>query len=163
MKRIADAEVMSRMLGLPCWYVAAGGCTGSVFQLYLGKKIPRNKPVANDMLADEARVNKGEYGFMATCPWRLDAPDGPITGWLEPCENDGPMVSGLNNMVGQNVRHVRILEPSWDIEFGFTGDLTLKVFCDATKAVDRSWNWYLFGPNGLWVASEKEGLVINPF
>lgn len=163
MNRVTDAEVMSRMLGLPCWYVAAGGCTGSTFQLYLGKKIPRIKPVANDMLPDDPRVNFGEYGLMVHCPWRLDAIAGPITGWLDPCDNDGPMVSGLNSMVGQNVRQIKILEPAWDIELAFTGDLTLKVFCDATEASDKSSNWYLFGPHGLWLASKMEGLKINPF
>ncbi len=143
--------------GSHCWYTLAGEGTGSVFQLYLGAKIRRDRPVDNDMLSAEAIWNDPEFHLMVWCAWRLDGPSEPITGWLEPNDNDGPMVRGLAELEGESVVSVRVRAPAWDLELEFTGQKTLNVFCDLTEHSGRGENWHVSGRNGFCVAVEHAG------
>ena len=154
-------DLLNSIIRKPCWYVAAGGCTGSVFKLYLGDKIPREKPVENDRLGEQARLYEPEYDIMVYCAWRLDGPDGPITSWLEPNEIDGSMVNGLNKLTGESVERIQIFLPVGDMEVEFSGGKTMKIFCDATAATDRTSNWFVHGPNGFSVDAKSGSVSFN--
>ena len=130
---------------LTCWYVTCGGSPGSVFRICLGAMIPRAKPLSNPKLSDQFRSNAPEYSIMAYCAWRLDSPAGVITGWLDPNEEDGPLVKGLDSLVGEKITRVELISPGWDLMLNFTGDKALRIFCDATNFTFRSTNWLIYG------------------
>jgi hypothetical protein len=150
-------RLKSALLNKTCWCTVAGEGVGSIFQLYLGGKIPRQKPKTNKMLRDDARWNDAEYSLMVWCAWRLDGSQKPITGWLEPNDNAGPLVSGLVQLEGETVVDVRVHSPAWDLALEFSGQKTLQVFCDATRGTQRTENWSLLGPNDLCLAVEASG------
>ena len=145
---------MNSLLHKLCWCVVAGGCTGSAFKLCLGEKIPREKPIPNENLDEQARLNDSEYSLMAYCAWRLDGPDGPITSWLEPNEPEGSMVMGLDRLVGDCVDRVEVFLPAGDLEVRFTRGKTLKIFCDKIATTGHL-NWFVTGPNQFEVVAEK--------
>jgi hypothetical protein len=150
-------RLKSVLLNNTCWCSIAGAGAGSVFQLYFGAKIPRQKPKPNTLLRDDARWNDAEFSLMVWSAWRLDGPLRPITGWLEPNDNSGPMVKGLAQLEGETVMNVRVLPPAWDLILEFSGQKTLRVFCDATGDNPRSENWSLLGPNEFCLAVGTSG------
>jgi hypothetical protein len=153
-KRQLEAALVHK----PCWYTAAGESTGSQFDLFLGGKVRRERPLQNIRLSEEARQYSSEYSLIVSCAWRLDGPDGPITGWREPNEHDGPMVNGLAQLVGESIRSIRVDGPAWDLEIDFTGDKTLRIFCDFTKEAEgESTNWFVLGPAGFQLSVEQGG------
>jgi hypothetical protein len=150
-------HLKNTLLRKTCWYTLAGEGSGSIFQLYLGAKIPRQVPKRNEMLRDEARWNDAEYSLMVWCAWRLDGANEPMTSWLEPNDNSGPMVLGLAQLEGESVVDVRLCPPAWDLEIEFSGQKTLRVFCDAIKGNERTENWSVLGPDGFCLAVGESG------
>jgi hypothetical protein len=64
---------------LPCWYVSCGGAVGPSFQLALGNRVLRNRPLKNSAHPDEFRRFEGEANLLVWCSWRLDGSEGPRT------------------------------------------------------------------------------------
>lgn len=152
---------VGNLVGLPCWAVSGGGCTGSIFRLFLGERIPRERPVRNEKLDELARFYHPEYDIMPYCAWRLDGTNGPITGWLDPNNEAGAMVTGLEQLVGSTIERVRIHPPSWDLEIGFSGGRTLKIFCDATTVTDSAENWSIGHAGGPYLVATGGTLLMK--
>jgi hypothetical protein len=91
-KMLADVR---QLLGQVCWAVAAGKGTGSVVNFHLGHKIPRQRPIPNPHLHKDLQLNKGEFGIMVYCAWRLEQGSSVICGAGKSNENEGSMVRGL--------------------------------------------------------------------
>lgn len=146
------SALVNKLLGLPCWYVSCGGCTLPTFQLALGKKVPRPRPIKNPKHSEEYRHFDGEANLLVWCAWRLDGPDSPLTSWDD---TDANVEAMLGKLVGATVESVAVAPPAWDLTLHFTGGLTLRVFCDHVPG-NPSFN----GNWELWSASA--GLCVGP-
>jgi len=78
-----------------CWAVIAGKGTGSIFNIKIGEKIPRAKPINNPHLSDDARNYDSKYGIMVYSSWELTKNGDFVCDSDDSNENDGPMVSHL--------------------------------------------------------------------
>jgi hypothetical protein len=129
-KMLADAR---QLLGQVCWAAASGEGTGSVVNFHLGQKIPRQRPIPNPHLHKDLQLNKGEFGIMVYCAWRLEQGSIVICGSGESNSNEGSMIKGLDNLTGRNIKSLSIFPPAFDMTIGFENECVLKVFCDMTN------------------------------
>lgn len=130
-------RVLRALAGKPCWHVSAGRGTGSTFQLALGAKVPRAKPLANPAQPAAYRKSEGECALMIWCAWRLDGPKGPVVS----SDASGEVVDRLltRALRGRTVERARITVPlAWDLEVSF--DRGRCCACSATtcRATRRS-------------------------
>jgi hypothetical protein len=135
--------LVSVLQGLPCWYVSCGGAALHTFQLALGNKVPRRRPLKNPKHSAEYRAFEGEANLLVWCAWRLDGPDGPLTSWDDSTENIETM---LGKLVGATIETVAVTPGAWDLTVRFTGNLTLRVFCDHVPpdpSFDGNWELWL--------------------
>ena len=148
-----NAKLKKMLLGLDCWYVAAGGKhVGSTFSLAFGARIPRKFPLTNNSHSDEFRNYEGEARLLVWCTWRLDGMDAPVTSSDDTEQN---IVVGLARLVQSKIVDVLIEHPAWDLRLLFSPFLQLRVFCDhvpGSPSFDGNWeihgvnDSYYFGP-----------------
>jgi hypothetical protein len=131
--------------GQHCWYVSTGGAAGSTFELALGEKRRRDRPLRNRSHSKEFREFEGEFGLLVWCAWRLDGPDGPVTSWDDTLEH---IKSQLSRLQGAKVRSASVTAGAWDLLVTFWNGLRLRVFCDHVPG-DPSFdgNWELWRPD----------------
>jgi hypothetical protein len=133
--------LVGSLRGLRCWYVSTGGAVGPTFQLALGGKVPRRRPLRNPAHSEEYRQYEGEANLLVWCAWRLDGPDAPVTSWDD---TEASVAAGLGKLVGATVESVEVAPPAWDMTLRFSDDLTLRVFCDHVPgAPSLEGNWEL--------------------
>lgn len=136
-------EELHHLNGLECWGVVAGEGTGSRITLDFGKNIPRARPLKNPKLSEMQRQHKGEFGlFVQNCAWRLGS-ETVICSSKSPNSSDGPMVRGLQSVVGQHVVNVAVTSPGYDLVVHFSGGARLHLFCDCLDQT-RDGNNYSF-------------------
>lgn len=124
-------HALNGLVGTTCWGVAAGGCTGSRFNLDFGEK--RKLPVEskNVRLPLIVRKYQGEFGLQVGCAaWRLDTRRKSITSSTDLCSPDGPLVAGLERLRGCVVTSVQLSEPGLDVTIEFDRKYWLRIFCD---------------------------------
>jgi len=145
--------------GLRCWYVSTGGAAGNTFQLALGKRIARARPLINRAHTDEYRQFEGEANLLVWCAWRLDGPDGPLASWDSP---QAQVRQHLDKLVGAAVEAVTVVPPAWELTVRFSDGLTLRVFCDHVPP-DSSFdgNWDLFLPTVALYAGPGTALRVE--
>ncbi|MCW8137502.1 MAG: hypothetical protein KIT58_01190 [Planctomycetota bacterium] len=122
-------RVLRALAGKPCWHVSAGPGVGSTFQLALGAKVPRARPLANPAQPAAYRKFEGECALMVWCAWRLDGARGPVVS----SDAKDVVVDRLltRALRGRTVERARITVPlAWDLEVAFDRGLVLRVFCD---------------------------------
>ena len=146
-------QLRSRLIGMPCWYVNAGGnYVGSTFSLALGGQVPRERPLANPRHPEEYRKYEGEANLIVWCAWRLDGPDAPETS---SDDTESAIQSGLERLVGSRIVDVIVERPAWDLRILFSPFHRLQVFCDhvpGAPSFDGNWELHLkdqaffFGP-----------------
>lgn len=121
--------------------------------------MPRDKPLRNPTVADEATTHDGEYALYVECPWRLETLGVVTSSWQESNEPDGPMCRGLESIVGETVVDVQVLEPALDLVVTFSGSRLLRLFCDTTYETYYMTNWSIFGPDQLYLAVGPRGQI----
>lgn len=151
-----------------CWraYTSLGNSPG----LYFGKKVRR--AAAESMMHSRRWMNRpdswytGEIVFIAWCSWRLDAPDRPITS----SDDDArAAAAGIERLTGRSLLASTLTPPAADVELHFSGDLTLKVFCDhvpGSPSFDGNWELQvrmsslLIGPGSYcsYIAHETDAI-----
>jgi hypothetical protein len=125
------ATTVAQLNGTTCWKVAAGGATGSRFNLDFGAKLEWSIVPDDPRLGKIVRGVHGEYGLQVGCAaWRLDNEEEPITAWTDLATPDGPMVMGLRHLVNCVVTRAEITKPGLDLLLEFDKKYTLRVFCD---------------------------------
>jgi hypothetical protein len=130
--------------GLTCWYVSAGGAAGSTFQLALGGKVLRARPITNPAHSEEYRRFEGEANLLVWCAWRLDGEDRPLTSWDDSRE---AIPRELRRLVGARVETVSLVWPAWDLTLCFVGGLQLRIFADHLPGEPSfDGNWELWRP-----------------
>jgi hypothetical protein len=127
-------SLVGKLVANPCWGVSAGGCTGSMFILSLGPKTRRRTPVRNPNLPELQRLYEAELRVYVECAaWRLEDKRGVITSSSDDSSPDGPMVSGLSQLVGRSVAAARVIPPCMDCDIEFENGLRLLIFCDQVQ------------------------------
>ena len=143
--------------GKSCWSFYAGPSTGSNVDFDFGRKLPRTVPLlGNPNLTDDQKFYAGEMSLFVQCGWRLDSSREVICGSTDSSEKDGPLLLGLQAMVGTMVERVNVAGPAFDLVLSLSGDLFLKVFCDQTSLEEGDANYslhmrqriYIVGPRG---------------
>lgn len=127
-------QALHTLIGQPCWNVLAGA-VGSLASLDIGAKVERDQPLPfrNVKLSLEAHKFRGEtILYIEDCPWRLDGPDSVIAAWTDSNAPDGPIVTGLNKLVGHTITHAELTRPGLDLALTFDNGLTLRLFPDQT-------------------------------
>jgi hypothetical protein len=128
---------LKRLVGKECWGVIAGPGTGSTVHLSFGDRIPRIRPVRNEMLREDERRYEGELDLFIECAWRLERDAGVLCGSGDDGSNDGPMVQGLSHVITRVVTGTEVGEPVPDLIIQFDQGLCLRVFCDQAGATGR--------------------------
>jgi hypothetical protein len=133
-------KLVASLKGLECWYVSCGGAAASTFQLALGKKLRRARPLKNTAHPEEFRQFEGEAGLYVWCAWRLDGVDSPLTSWDDTQES---MQAGLTKLTGARISAVVSIPPAWDLNIEFSNALCLRIFCDhvpGDPSFDGNWD-----------------------
>lgn len=151
-----NATLRKMLVGLDCWYVAAGGKNvGSTFSLAFGARIPRKFPSNNVAHSDEFRNYEGEANLLVWCTWRLDGIDATVTSSDDTEQN---ILMGLAGLVESKIVDVLVEHPGWDLRLLFSPFHQLRVFCDhvpGSPSFDGNWEMhtlneiYSFGPGTI--------------
>jgi hypothetical protein len=161
------SALVNSIRGLRCWYVSCGGAVGPTFQLALGDKVPRSRPLKNPAQSEEYRQFEGEANLLVWCSWRLDANEGPLTS---SDDDDAGISTHLQRLAGATVQSVSLTSSALDLTVSFSGDLTLRIFCDHvpnSPSYDGNWELWrkeeaLFIGPGARVVTEVRGALARP-
>jgi hypothetical protein len=146
---------LDSIVGKQCWGVTGGGAAGSVIKLSIGNKIPKLSALTNPLLSEDLRKYDGEIELMITCSWRLDSDDEVVCSWTDEHSDGGPMLSGLDKLLGRRIKRVAVSRPAMDLCIEFEGMLILKVFCDRTNRDQDSENYVLFLPRWIYIVNVR--------
>ena len=144
-----------------CWGFVAGPGTGSVVALDFGYKVKRDRLLKNPHLTQEQRGNSAELSLLIQCVWRLDAPERVVCGAWDSNEVDGPMLTGLQGVIGKTVCSVTVHEPSMDLALQFDDGLCFKVFCDRVNVVEDEDNYIYTTPTRTFTVGTRSRLLVE--
>ncbi|WP_459204474.1 hypothetical protein ACQVRV_18945 (plasmid) [Ralstonia pseudosolanacearum] len=126
-------EFFGRIIGKKCWSIIAGAGTGSMMSLGFGEKIRRERSVRNTKLSPEQQDFMGEFVlFVKDSPWRIvNESNETICSSDDSNEDGGPMLAGLNRLIGRSVVSVNIANDTGGLDLLFSDGL-----CVQLKGVD---------------------------
>ena len=153
---------MALLKGKACWSILAGAGTGSTIHLEFGAKVPRRTPLRERprLTAEQTRY-EGELDLFVQCAWRLERSRAVVCGSTDDDRNDGPMVQGLEQLVGKTVQAVDVEEPIPDFSLRLDGDLHLTVFCDQTNIETNTDNYSVRVRETIHVVAARGQLTIE--
>ena len=151
-------HALERFSGRRCIGFSAGEGTGSVVNFEFEPRRPRQRPLTNPNLTEEQRAGDSEYGLFVECAWRLDGPQEVVCGAWDDNSPRGPMLRGLQGIVGHKAEFFRLSEPGLDLEILFGNGWTLRVFCDQVNEEDEGDNYSVFCPGEILVVGTKSRL-----
>ena len=152
---------LQNLKGLECWSVTAGEGTGSRIKLSIGRKIERTRPLKNPQLPSDLRQFYSEFViFVQDCAWRLNA-DKVICTSKTANNNDGPMVTGLHTLVGQQIVAVAASPPAYDLIVEFSGASKLHLFCDCFDQERDGDNYSFHSANQVFVVGAGGVLTLE--
>ncbi|MFL6710082.1 MAG: hypothetical protein ACJ8HI_17920 [Massilia sp.] len=143
----AAREFFNGLIGQSCWSLIAGPGTGSMFTLALGEKFRRERPLKNQTLSLEQREFDGEFVvFVKESPWRLlDDQNRTICTCYDSNEANGPMLSGLQCLVGRSVVSASIVNENGGLTLVFGEGIRIEL--DGVNCIDtvESYSLFYFG------------------
>jgi len=151
-------RALTRFVGRRCLGFTAGAGTGSVVNLELEPRKPRLRPLANPHLTPEQQAGHAEFAVFVESAWRLDSPEAVICGSTDSNRAGGPMLTGLQALVGQTVESFRLGAPGFDLELRFTNGWRFLIFCDQVDEVDPNDNYTLFCPDDILIVGTRSRL-----
>jgi hypothetical protein len=101
------------------------------------------------------RAGKEEWYLGIECSWRVEAAGWPIASSRDDNAPDGPMLRGLDALVGTAVSDAQLLAPALDLILELGPEARLSVFSDVVR---EDLCWYLLGPDDLDVSVEPAGV-----
>lgn len=167
--RVADSgsgvvAALALLKGKLCWSVLAGAGTGATMHLEFGAKAPRRASLRErPQITSEQAHYEGELDLFVQCAWRLERSQSVLCGSTDDDRNDGPMVRGLQELVGKLIVAVDVDDPVPDLELLFGDGLRLKVFCDQTNLETNDDNYsvrlgetiYVVGCRGYTLVEQR--------
>jgi hypothetical protein len=155
-------STLQHLVGKNCWGFVAGEGTGSVVALDFGDRVKRDRPLKNPHLTREQRENSAELSLLVQCAWRLDSPEQVICSAWDSNVADGPMLAGLQRVVGKNVYSVVVDVVSLDLTLRFDAGLCLKIFCDRVNVDEDEDNYSFYTPTRTFAVGARSHLSIEP-
>ncbi len=155
-------STIQHLVGKKCWGFVAGEGTGSVVALDFGDRMKRDKPLRNPHLTREQRENSAELSLLVQCVWRLDSSEQVICGAWDSNVIGGPMLAGLQRVVGKDVCSVVVDMVSLDLTLWFDAGLCLKIFCDRVNVDEDEDNYSFHVPARTFVVGTRSRLSIEP-
>lgn len=162
---MGPVEMFLRLLpGKNCWSIIAGPGTGSMVSIALGRQIPRQRPIKNPTLSALQREFDGEFKvFIQDADWRLEDRGEAICSNEDTNDADGPMLSGLNRLVGKTVVSAAPLGKGGDFELIFDENLRLLVLCaSSSDASDDGANYSLHDLEKVVAVIGNGQVVVEP-
>lgn len=140
------SEFFDGIIGKSCWSIIAGSGTGSMVSLAFGEKIRRERPLRNPALSPEQREFDGEFVvFIKDSPWRIVGDNAIICTSDNSNEVNGPMLSGLQRLVGSSVISVSITNDIGGLNLVFSDRLCIQLTgIDCVDDLD-SYSLFYFG------------------
>lgn len=139
---VLDAEpkaLLSELVGKECWSVIAGPGTGSMVTLAFGEKIRRTRPIKNPSLSEEQRQFEGEFVvFIKDAYWCLYQCGQQLCTSNESNEIDGPLLSGLRQLVGKPIISASVIDNRGAFELANDNGFCLKISCTNDRAENYS-------------------------
>jgi hypothetical protein len=148
--------LLDRLPGRRCIGCVPGA--GSYVHLELEPRKPRQRPLTNPHLSEEQRQGEAEYGLFVRSVWRLDSPEAVVCGAWDDNQADGPMLRGLERLVGETVASYDLGEPGLDLVLRFANGWSWHIFCDQVNDRDRRDNYSVYGPEGTLIVGTKSQL-----
>jgi hypothetical protein len=156
-------RALEELPGVACWNVNAGA-VGSMASLDLGERVLRDKPLPypNPRLAPESHTHRGQYVlYVEDCPWRLDGPDAVIASWTDSNAPDGPLITGMQGLMGAHIAAVDLISPGLDLIVQFDNDQILRIFPDQVDP-DAGDNYSLSVAGGpIFIVAARSTLYIE--
>ncbi len=153
-------SILDKLVGEKCWSYMANVNTGSCVSIGIGRKVLREKPLRNPRISKEERLYKGEFDLYVSCSWRLDWKGEVLCGSEDDKSEQGPIMTGLREMLNRRVVSVELEEPGLDLALIFEDDLVLRVFCDEFEQGEEALeNYVLFLPDRQLVVGARSNLV----
>lgn len=151
---------LNSLFGEKCWSVIAGPGTGSMASIAFGRQIPRMRPLKNPMLSEMEKEFEGEKRiFIKDAAWTLEYKGRLICTNEDSNDLDGPVVSGLRNLVGKEVMSARLIGKLGEFEVIFGDGYVLRVL--HTKINDDADCYSLFDSERAITLSEDGRVVVE--
>lgn len=139
-------EFFNCLIGEKCWSVIAGPGGGSMISMTFGRPIKRKWPLKNSMLSESVRSFEGELKmFVQNSDWQLEFLGDIVCDNFSDNSLGGPMVVGLENLVGTKVTSVSFIDKVYSVQIKFSNKFSLKVFC-VENVGDEISNYTVFDP-----------------
>ena len=129
-------SAVAQLVGLPCWNIKAGAI-GAMASIHLGEKVALDKPLPfpnTSLTPDEHKFRGAMVLYIEDCPWRLDGEDAVIASWTDSNAPKGPIVLGLQGLIGATVTAASVTPPGMDLTVQFDNGRTLRIFPDQVDA-----------------------------
>lgn len=127
-------SALTEVIGAPLWGSVAGSGTGSMVNLRLGEKIPLKVPVKNPHLPPACRNNDSEWSlFIEHAAWRVESKTTVLCSSRSSNLAGEEMLTGLSTLVDSVVTDVQLRLPGGDMEWTFSNDHKLHIFCDCVN------------------------------
>lgn len=159
------SRALERFVSRTCIGHMAGGAAGSHVSLEFEPRVPRVRPLINPALSDQQRLTEAEYAIFVLCTWRLDSEEEVICGSWDDNSEGGPMLRGLDKLIGRKLEAFTLTEPGLDLELYFAGH-SFRIFCDHVNEVDMEDNYSVFLPGQIVTVAtrsrvEREGTNVS--
>jgi hypothetical protein len=152
-------SVLDSLVGEKCWGYMANVNTGSCVSIDIGSKILRERTLRNPRISKEERLYRGEFHFYVSCSWRLDWRGRALCGGEDDRSEQGPMMTGLREMLNRRVVSVELEQPGLNVTLEFEGNLVFTIFCDEFEQEEDIENYVLFLPDRQLVVGARSTLV----
>ena len=148
------SRALETFVGRTCLGHTAGGSAGSHVSLEFEPRVPRLRPLTNPALSEEQRLTEAEYAVFVLCTWRLDSEDKVICGAWDDNSEGGPMLRGLDQLIGKKLEAFSLTKPGLDLELRFAG-ASFRIFCDNVSEVDMEDNYSVFLPGEIFTVAAR--------
>ncbi len=143
-----DPYDLQFLVGKKVWGLIAGRGTGSIIQVYLGKRFRLERASTNENLEKDVRENSPEYNIFIQCPWRVML--GPrivcSSSWRSLARGSS-LPDGLSVIKGRAVELVELDPITLDLSITLGDGAVLAIFNDVIRESSDDCAYWITTPN----------------
>ena len=156
------SEKASDLLHEEIWGIVGGAGTGSMVNIYLGKKILRPLPLENSNLSELIQKYDSElYIFLYFAPWRLDDKESVICSSRSDNAKEGEMMNGLNKLLGTSIGRLTLDCPGGNLVLYFENEMRLTIFSNCVDEEKDGLNFALGFPDKIFCMEANGNIVVS--
>ncbi len=137
-------ELLAHFLGRECLSALSGGAAGTALSLGFPPVTKARTPLTNPHLTEEQRNFEPLLSLFISCSWRLDCSESVLFGCWSDELIEGTNLELLEQLVGRRIESFHLAAPGMDLDLRFSGDLSLRIFCDQVNRTDQTDNYSIF-------------------